>query len=149
MKVKDIMETRVVTIHKDATYEEAARILYANRLSGAPVVDRNGYLVGMLSEKDLFRVLYPYYNSFNESPELYLDYEARESKAHDIRDHKVETFMAKNIVSVEPETPVLHAGAIMLARQISRLPVVTEKQVVGMITREVIYRAILKQNFDL
>ena len=72
MKIRDVMSTDVVVIPVEATYEEATRILFEGQVSGAPVVDKEGRLVGVISDKDLYRVLFPWYKSFSEDPEEYL-----------------------------------------------------------------------------
>lgn len=149
MKVKEIMEPAVIIIKNDATYEEAARILYQNEISGAPVVDESGKVVGIVSEEDLFRIVYPFYRSYYDHPEMYIDYEDRERKMSEIKNHKVEIFMSKNVVGIDPETPVLQAGAVMLARDIMRMPVIKDGQLVGIVNRKTIYHAVLKNNFKL
>src|SRR5210317_1965054 len=57
IKVKDIMTRDVITVPPDYTVEETAQVLQQNRISGAPVVDANGQLVGTITQTDLFRVL--------------------------------------------------------------------------------------------
>jgi acetoin utilization protein AcuB len=57
IKVKDIMTRDVITVPPDFTVEETAQVLQRNRISGAPVVDANGRLVGTITQSDLFRVL--------------------------------------------------------------------------------------------
>jgi acetoin utilization protein AcuB len=57
VKVKDIMARDVITVPPDYTVEETAQVLQKNRISGAPVVDANGQLVGTITQTDLFRVL--------------------------------------------------------------------------------------------
>jgi acetoin utilization protein AcuB len=57
IKVKDIMTRDVITVPPDYTVEETAQVLQKNRISGAPVVDANGQLVGTITQTDLFRVL--------------------------------------------------------------------------------------------
>lgn len=146
MKVRDVMKTDVHAIPSTATYEEAARILYEHRIGGAPVVEADGRLVGLVSEKDLFRVMYPYYKSFYTDPESYLDHEERESKINDIRRHPVTSIMTKDAVTIGPDEPIMLAGGTMLAKQVHRLPVVDKGKLVGVVTRGMIYRAILKQN---
>lgn len=146
MKVKDVMDPEVFTIRNDATYEEAARYFAQKDISGAPVVDAQNRVVGMLSEKDLFKALYPLYRNFYENPELYVDYEARESKIGEVRKDTVDKFTSKRIISVEPETPVLRAGALMLARGVHRLPVIKDGKLVGIVTREHIYKKILESH---
>ena len=57
IKVKDIMTRDVITVPPDYTVEETAQVLQKNRISGAPVVDADGQLVGTITQNDLFRVL--------------------------------------------------------------------------------------------
>jgi len=57
IKVKDIMTRDVITVPPDYTVEETAQVLQKNRISGAPVVDTDGQLVGTITQTDLFRVL--------------------------------------------------------------------------------------------
>ena len=140
------MVTEVITLRPDASYAEAAALFASRGISGAPVVDALGEVVGMVSEKDLFRILYPWYRSFYEHPEMYLDFESREHKADDVADRRVASFMSHPVVTVDHQTPILKAGAIMIARHIHHLPVVSEGQLLGMVDRTNIFRTILAEN---
>lgn len=144
MKVKDIMEKDVVSVSPTATYEEVAKILYKNQVSGVPVVEK-GKLIGIVSEKDIFRILYPFYKSYYEHPEMYTDMEARELKVRDVRGHQVKRFMTKDVITVESDMPIMKVGALMLAKKVSRFPVVDNGKVVGIVSRKMIYRAVLKK----
>jgi len=57
IKIKDIMTSDVITVPPDFTVEETAQVLQKNRISGVPVVDADGKLVGVITQSDLFRVL--------------------------------------------------------------------------------------------
>ena len=57
IKVKDIMTKNSITVPLDYTIEEAAEVLLDNKLTGAPVVDNEGELVGVITQTDIFRVL--------------------------------------------------------------------------------------------
>lgn len=57
IKIKDIMTKDPITVPPDYTIEETAELLLKNRISGAPVVDNNGHLVGIITRHDLFKVL--------------------------------------------------------------------------------------------
>lgn len=140
------MQTEVVTIPVGMSYRDVERVLREKEITGAPVVDGEGSVVGIVSEKDLFRVLYPFYRSFYENPEMYSDLEARETKASDIADHPVERFMSSRVWHIEPEVPLMRAGAIMLARGIHRMPVMTDGKLVGIVTRTAVYRAVFEMN---
>lgn len=144
MLVKELMKTKIITIHKDATYEEAAKILYDHKLTGAPIVE-NDEIIGFISEKDLFIVLFPFYHNYYKHPEMYTNNELRENKANEIRNHNIAKFMKKDVLTINPDMPVLSAGALMLAHGIHKMPVVENNKIVGIIDREAIYKAIFKE----
>ena len=146
MKVKEVMITDIITVKKDSTYKEVAMVITDNNISGVLVIDDAGKLIGVVSEKDLFRVLYPYYQSFYENPELYVDLEKREDKINEVYNHPIEKFMTKQLVTISPEAPIMEAGALMLAKKVHRLPVVDKDKLVGLVTRESIYRAVLNHH---
>ena len=143
MKVRDLMESQIISIPETATYEEAARVLSQNKINGVLVLNESGKIIGIVSDKDLFRILYPFSTSFFENPELYLDLESREHKIEDVRLKPVSVFMTKNVHSIEPDVPIMRAGAIMLAKHVHRLPVIENGNLIGIITRSQIYGALL------
>jgi CBS domain-containing protein len=147
MKVRDVMETGVVTVPLGTPYRDVVRLLADGGFSGAPVTDREGNVVGVVSEKDLFRILYPYYRSFYENPELYVDFEAREDKAEEIAAHPVDMFMSTVVWSVHPDMPIMRAGALMLAKGIHRMPVLDRGKLVGIVTRSRIYKYVFESRF--
>ena len=150
MKVSDVMISEVVTIPETATYKDAVILLLGAKISGAPVVNKHGEVVGMISEKDLFRVLYPKYNSFYNSPEDYLDFESREDKIKEVILHPICDFMAKDIITVEDHFPIMKVGALMLAKGIHRAPVVNKgtRKLLGIITREHIFSKVLDSKLN-
>jgi len=149
MKVRDVMHNPVLTLAYDTPYEEAANFLLEKNIKGCPVVNDNGDVIGMISDKDLYRVLFPFYRSFYESPELYTDPEKRESKIEEIRKNPIERFMTREIVSVTPDTAIMSVGAIMLARGINRMPVMDESgKLVGIVTRGDIYKTIIHRHLE-
>lgn len=141
------MQVGVVTVPLGTTYADVMRMLRRHDISGLPVIGEGGTLVGIVSEKDLFRILYPFYESYYSNPEQYADHEEREKKAFTIKSHPVELFMTKNVFTVEPDMPIMRAGAIMMAKKIHRLPVVQEGRLVGIVTRRSIFQKIMELNY--
>ncbi|MBI5230039.1 MAG: CBS domain-containing protein [Candidatus Magasanikbacteria bacterium] len=149
MLVKEIMKTSIVSISKGTPFFEVAKTLLEKRVSGAPVVDEHNKLIGVVSEKDLFKAIYPTYNDFYTSPELYTDFTRMEQGAIEVKNKKVEECMSARLITATPETPVLKVGALMVATGIHRVPVVDGEKLVGMISRGDVYRSILREHFDL
>ena len=160
MKVHEIMKTKVVTIPESATYQEAAHILHSHTVSGAPVVSDDNKLVGVLSEKDLFRVLYPFYSSYHEHPEMYTDHEAREYKIDEVKHKGIEDFISQEVHTAEPHMPVMKVGGLLLAKGIHRMPVVETDsaadsdhephgKLIGIVSRRDIYTRVVADHLGL
>lgn len=150
MKVSDVMKTPIPTLSPNMNWKQAAEFFLEHRLSAAPVVDSNGKLVGILSEKDLFHGLFPQYGEWLIHPENYLDYEQTESDMfRDSAKRLVEEVMCRKLIIAEPDTPILKIGALMVARGVHQVPVVADGMLVGMVQRGKIYMEILKKHFDL
>jgi len=114
MLAKDIMTKEVVTVSAAATVREAAQILTQQQLSGAPVVDRQGQIVGVVSEADIVA-----------------------NKGSQVKD-----IMSKNVCTIEEETTVEEIAALMMTNKIKRLPVMREGKLVGIVSRADIVGAI-------
>lgn len=149
MNLQSIMERHVITLPETASYEDAVRTLHDHKISGCPIVDAQGQLVGMVTHLDLLRILFPYYDSYYRAPEVYADLEDREDKVKEIRSHPVSTFMSRPVITATPDMPILHAAGMMLAHHIQRLPVIENGAIVGIVTRRSILRELFKKNFQL
>ena len=149
MKIKDVMIKKVITVKVGQTLVEAAKILVKNNISGAPVVDKKGNLVGVLSEKDLFRALYPDVRDILKDVRLWLGKEKIKHRVEAKRGILVEKLMIKKIISIDPDAEILEAGSIMLTTKIHRLPVVKNKKLVGIVSRPDIFRNLLKADLQI
>jgi len=138
------MITKIVSITPETTYAEAAKIMHKYTLSSVPVIDENGDLVGILSEKDLFHVLYPTYEEFYKTPHEVSHHEEFENNINYVRSKPISDYMTKEIISIGSDEPIMKAGALMLAHHVHRLPVIDKEKFVGMISREDVFSAVLK-----
>lgn len=114
MVAKDIMTKKVITITPTASLKELARTLIKNRISGAPVADKSGKILGVVSEADLV---------------------AKKGK-------QVKAIMSDKVISVTEETPVETIASLMTTHKIKRLPVMRGEKLVGIVSRADIVRAI-------
>ncbi|MBI4993296.1 MAG: CBS domain-containing protein [Candidatus Magasanikbacteria bacterium] len=147
MLVKDVMYTDVVCLKNGMNFLEAAELFLQNKISGAPVLDSAGNLVGVLSEKDLFRALYPSYQSFYQNPTPFLNEKELEETAQDAKEKTIDQIMSRRVVTTTPNTHVLKVGGLMIASGIHRVPVMESGKIVGMVSRGTIYRAVLRYTF--
>ncbi len=106
MPVRDIMTREVITLRPEMRASEAAQILSRHRIHGAPVVDAEGRVIGVLSAMDLI----------GKSGQT------------------VGELMTKEVIAVQEDTPITEAGTLMLQHRVRRLPVLRGEQLVGIVT---------------
>jgi CBS domain-containing protein len=139
--IEEIMTRRVITVHPDASVQEAARLMFANRVSGLPVVDGSERVVGIISVGDLIlrqrrpRVR-PWWRLFFENAERL----AREHKK--LVGLTVADVMTQPVLVISPVYGIEVAAAILDNRQIRRLPVVRDGRLVGIVSRGDLIKAL-------
>jgi len=124
-KVRDHMDTEVHCVAPGTPILDAVDFLLQHHVTGAPVVDPQGRLVGMLSERDCLRLL-------------------AKGVDEDLRNRTVSEFMISEVVSVPPDMDIYWVAGIFLGSTVRRLPVVEGGKLVGAITRFDILRVIQK-----
>ncbi len=122
MTVDDLMEREVVTLNAADNLSLAEDVMRLGRIRHLPVV-QDGALVGILSQRDLFRAAV--------SSVLQL---TRPSEREWLARIEVRAVMTPNVVSVPPGTPIRKAVEIMLAKQIGCLPVVDRSRLLGLLS---------------
>lgn len=136
MKALDVMARTVISVDPDATVLQAARQMLQHRLSGLPVIDKGGNLVGILSEGDFLRRRE---TQTERKHSRWLEFLMGPGKlaAEYTHSHgsKVAEVMTVDVCSVTEDTPLEDVVELMERRRIKRVPVVRGKQVVGIITR--------------
>ena len=114
--VADIMATRLITVPPDMNIHEAIRILLDKRISGAPVVDTDGALVGMLSKKDCLKIVFS-------------------SQYHDDWGGPVRDFMSAPVETLDADLDLVSAAQAFLDSHFRRFPVVRDGKLVGQVSR--------------
>ncbi len=117
-QVKDIMTDRTVVVGPDTTIDEAIAKLLDHRVSGLPVVDDEGLLMGVISEIDIIDLVY----------EADVD-------ASTVRDH-----MTRDVRSLDAEASLDDAASIFCKKSIRRIPIVQDGRLVGILSRRDLIR---------
>jgi CBS domain-containing protein len=147
MRAADIMTTTLLTLSPDLSVGQAARMIAARGVSGAPVLDGDGRLVGMLTEGDLIRRL----AAPTDQPQSWLSGllgAAPAQAAHFARSHgrRVGDVMTAPVTSVAAETPVASIAALLERRGIRRVPVTDASGVLlGIVSRADLVKATLAE----
>ncbi len=123
IRVKDYMARRLTTLEPDTEILRAVRTLIKNDISGAPVLDKDGILVGILTEKDCMRVVLNacYHSEYGGT---------------------VADFMSTEIEAMSPEDSIVDAARRFLDKRYHRYPVLDNNRLVGQISRRDVLRAL-------
>ena len=118
MQAKDVMSGGVMSIAADATVLEAVELFVKARVSAMPVLDAAGFMLGIVSEADLIRAA-----GLDAAPSA----EARSRPVVDI--------MTKKVVTADETASLAEIAALMLKHGVKRLPILSGKSVVGIVSR--------------
>jgi CBS domain-containing protein len=150
LTVRDVMTRSVVSVPLIAPLKEVAQALVDNQISGVPVVDVDGTVLGVVSEADLL-VKEQGADAIRHRPLARLLGESRESRAQLVKLEAITAAeaMTSPAVTITPGRPIHEAAAIMTARRVNRLPVVDDGQLVGIVSRADLVRAYVRSDEEL
>lgn len=123
LKAKDIMTTEVVAVSKDADIYRAIRMMVEKNVTGLPVIDKDRMLVGVVTEKDVLKLLY---------------------EVED-RPGKVEDYMTRAVVAFDQETEIGTVADGLAASHFRRVPILNQGRLVGIISRKDVIKHIKEQ----
>jgi CBS domain-containing protein len=145
--VRDIMTKDLITVTPDMNISKAAKILLENRINGAPVVDDNGSLVGILCQSDLIaqqkKLPIPTLFTLLDGIIQLTSNKQIEKQIRKIAALTVSEAMTAKVVSVHPDTEIETVAALMVDSNFHTLPVVEETRLVGVIGKEDVLRTLL------
>ncbi len=124
--VRDYMSANLVTLTPDMEILRAVHTLVEHGISGAPVIDDHGNLVGMLSERDCMKV-------------------ALSAGYHGEYAGRVSEFMSPGVNTVDADASILEIAEMFLRERFRRYPVMKDNRLVGQISRHDVLRAL--ENF--
>ena len=148
MKAKDVMTVDVVSVSPDHSVRNAARIMLDHRISGLPVIDDAGRVVGIITEGDLMRRSELGAQAL-ASVDRQFSTEENHARAY-VKSHswKVADVMTSDPAKVDEETPLPRIAALMVERGIKRVPVMKEEHLVGIVSRTDLLRILITATFD-
>lgn len=149
MLARDIMNTDVITIPEDATIEEVAEILTRNKISGAPVVNTEGKVIGIVTEGDLLqRETNPRAPGYLNILGAFIYINGLERFRDDLKKiaaTKTSEIMTTDVITVDGDTKIEKVAALMVEHGVKRLPVIENDRLAGIISRADIVRTLARQ----
>lgn len=145
---KDIMTRDVITVRPETSIEELARILIENRISGAPVVDDKGNLIGIVTENDLISQ-----NKRLHIPTVFRLFDALimlerpkkiEEEIKRLTATRVWDICTKNVITVDEDTPLQEIATIMSEKKVHLIPVMKDKKIAGIIGKADLIKAMAR-----
>lgn len=143
MKVVDVMQRHVDFVDTEDTVIDVARIIFGRNINGVPIC-RNKKVVGFVTEHDILANFFPSMRDYIEDPFREGDFEKMEDKVKEILSFPVSKIMSRAPITIEADTPILHAQSLMTIHKIGRLPVVDHKgNLIGIIAKGDIFKAVV------
>ena len=130
MKVRDVMSAEVRTATEDTPYKELLECMLKEHITGLPVMDRRGWVVGIVTEADLIRKVA---SAGDRDRHAALTFLSRLLTGHEaasvlrVEGVTASEIMSRPVVSVGPDDEVDHAARVMLAHHLKRLPVLDDR----------------------
>lgn len=136
MKVRDFLRRDLTAVEADSSVLHAIKLLENSGLSALPVVDEEGKVVGIISERDIIRALVPEYMDMLHSASFLPSLDRLTKRLKEIAAHPVARYMTKEVVVARLEDNDLHVADLMLRKGLKQLPVVDEQgRLVGVVRR--------------
>ncbi len=147
MRIGDVMDRDLTALTTDTTVAEAIEILSRHRVTGAPVVDEDGIVVGFLSEKDIVKAALPGYFEYIEDPSFIPDFGQLRSRLRKISRDGVERFMVKKVLSFQENDSDFFVAMTLIRNNLKRAPIISENgELVGIVNRADILEHIMRDD---
>jgi len=148
MKVKDFMSKKVITVQNGITVKEFIHIMESNNITGAPVLDHNNKVLGVISVTDVIKRSNYINKELAHCEECYeVDPTNSQISVHkyytdELFEKEIKCLMTPQIISISPEADLLDAVKIFLDTPVHRIVVMEGEKVVGMISTKDAMRAL-------
>lgn len=133
-----VMTKEVITVKPETTLRQAVDLMLRHRISGLPVVDDNGRLVGLLVENDLVlgaRTGLPVHLQLLEDLLNAKKPDRHEEQLRELANRPVKEYMSTELVTASPDTPLRQLVALLVSNDFKRIPIVEGERLVGIVSR--------------
>jgi CBS domain-containing protein len=140
MKAHEVMSVRVYTVRPEDPVSRAVALICQHHISGVPVVNRAGDLVGLISERDILGAMYPGKSAFKRRRGA----SGARGGLRELKRLRAEDIMVRQVITAPPEADLLLLASLMATRKIRRIPIVVGQRLVGIVSQGDVYRGIFQ-----
>jgi len=148
LTARDIMTREIITITDDSTVKELARLLAIHQISGVPVIDDKGKLVGVVTESDLIfqtkKLHIPTVITILDSVFYLENPDKMGEEMKKMVGAKVKDILTSSPLTVNEDTPLDEIATMMAEKNVHTLPVVNKETLVGVIGKKDIIRTLIE-----
>lgn len=119
-----IMTRNLITISPEILIKDAIELVISKRISGLPVVDRQGRMVGVITEFAMLAMVYD----------------------HEVRNQPVSQHMTRDVITVKADDPISRIADLCIVHRVRRLPVLQDGRLVGLIARRDVLKALYEDS---
>lgn len=148
MLVKDVMTSTIVSVSPDNSVRQAAMTMLSHHISGIPVIDGDGHLLGIISEGDLIRRTELGGAMFASAEDLAAPAEDRANAYVRRSSWRVAEAMTPAPVTIDEDASLLQAARLMQKHGVKRIPVIRHGELVGIVSRADLLQAIATAKLD-
>ena len=144
-KAKDFLTRDLTSVTEDTTLKKAAEIISWRSFDGVPIVNDNNEVTGYLSERNILTAIFPEQVQV-ENPDIitFSSLSTIITKLGQAGEAKVSDYMSKHPFWVKEDTPATDMAALMINKNIKRLPVVRNKKLIGVVDRANLSRILIE-----
>lgn len=146
MKVKEIMTKKVVSFKPEDSIKDCIDTLFKMQISGLPVIDENGKLIGMLTEKEIIAKILPGYVEnigkfvYQENPKVV------KQKIANLYTLKAKEVMRKEVVTTDEDATLCEVARVIIAQKARRIIVLNKsKEIAGIVARQDVLKALFEE----
>lgn len=148
MQVRDIMDRDLTSLAEDSTLLQAIALMAAHKVSGLPVLNDDGRVVGFISEKDILRAVIPGYLGYMDDSFAMPDIEKIKTRIKLVGNDTVRDYMSRNAIVFDEYETISSAIVTLFKKNVRRAPVVAAGSLVGVVDREEILKGFVHDNFE-
>ena len=145
MKIKDIMIKDVTSALADCKLYNLLEILSRHRITGVPVVNKDQEVIGFISQHDIIKTTLPNYLGIVNSGSILSEFIQLSKNLKENSERPISDFMIKNVVTVNENDNEVLAADLLIRNKVQRLPVISNKKLVGVITLTDICKVLIKE----